>query len=68
MHGDRLEVTVRDEGCGVDMKDRHLYRGIGLRSMEARALSLGGEFKVFPVREGDDASGLGSSPGWIRIL
>ena len=28
------------------MKNRHLHQGIGLRSMEARALSLGGEFKV----------------------
>ena len=45
-HGDRLEVTVRDEGCGLDMKNRHLHQGIGLRSMEARALSLGGEFSV----------------------
>jgi signal transduction histidine kinase len=44
--GDRLEVTVRDEGCGLDTKNRHLNQGIGLRSMEARALSLGGEFKI----------------------
>ena len=45
-NGDRLAVSVRDEGCGLDLKNRHLHQGIGLRSMEARALSLGGELKV----------------------
>jgi signal transduction histidine kinase len=45
-NGHRLEVAVRDEGCGLDMKNRHLHQGIGLRSMEARAVSLGGEFKL----------------------
>jgi signal transduction histidine kinase len=44
--GNRLVVTVRDEGCGFDLKDRHRDTGIGIRSMEERARLLGGEFQI----------------------
>jgi signal transduction histidine kinase len=44
--GDRLEITVRDEGCGLDLKNSRQHTGIGIRSMEERARSLGGEFKI----------------------
>jgi signal transduction histidine kinase len=45
--GDRLVVTVRDEGCGFDIKNSHRDRGIGIRSMEERARLLGGGFKIY---------------------
>ncbi len=44
--GNRLVVTVRDEGCGFDLKDPHRDTGIGIRSMEERARSLGGGFQI----------------------
>jgi signal transduction histidine kinase len=44
--GDRLEVAVRDEGCGFDLKDPRRDAGIGIRSMEERARLLGGEFQI----------------------
>ncbi len=60
--GNRLVVTVRDEGCGFDLKDPHRDKGIGIRSMEERARSLGGEFQIHSKpRKGDNASGLGAA-------
>ena len=44
--GDRIVVTVRDEGSGFDLRDLENKEGIGMRSMEERAHSLGGRFKV----------------------
>jgi signal transduction histidine kinase len=46
MAGDRLEVTVRDEGCGFDSKGLRENEGLGIRSMEERARSLGGKFEI----------------------
>ena len=44
--GDRLEVIVRDEGCGFDLKERRQDTGIGILSMEERTYSLGGGFQI----------------------
>jgi signal transduction histidine kinase len=44
--GNRLVVTVRDEGCGFDLKSSHRDAGIGIRSMEERARLLGGGFQI----------------------
>ncbi|MFY9729058.1 MAG: ABC transporter substrate binding protein [Candidatus Acidiferrales bacterium] len=44
--GDRLEVTVRDAGCGFDLKGLHENEGLGIRSMQERARSLGGKFEI----------------------
>jgi signal transduction histidine kinase len=44
--GNRLVVTVRDEGCGFDLKDPHRDTGIGIRSMEERTRLLGGGFQI----------------------
>jgi signal transduction histidine kinase len=44
--GDRLEVTVRDEGCGFDLKSLRQNEGLGIQSMEERARSLGGKFEA----------------------
>jgi signal transduction histidine kinase len=46
MAGDRLQVTVRDEGCGFNPKGLRENEGLGLRSMEERARSLGGKFEI----------------------
>ncbi len=46
MAGDRLEVTLRDEGCGFDSKRLRENEGLGIRSMEERARSLGGKFEI----------------------
>ncbi len=45
--GNRLIVTVRDEGCGFSLKGPHQHEGIGLRSMEERVRSVGGEFQIY---------------------
>ena len=44
--GERLEVTMRDEGYGFDLQALHKNEGLGIRSMEERARSLGGEFEI----------------------
>ena len=49
MAGDRLEVTVRDEGCGFDLKSLRQNEGLGVQSMEERARSLGGKFEIHSV-------------------
>jgi signal transduction histidine kinase len=46
MTGERLEVTVRDEGYGFDSQGLRKNEGLGIRSMEERARSLGGKFEV----------------------
>jgi signal transduction histidine kinase len=45
--GDRLEVTVREEGCGFDLKKLRQNEGLGIRSMKERAHLLGGKFEVY---------------------
>jgi signal transduction histidine kinase len=46
MTGERLEVTLRDEGYGFDLQALHKNEGLGIRSMEERARSLGGKFEI----------------------
>jgi signal transduction histidine kinase len=46
MTGERLEITVRDEGYGFDLQGLHKNEGLGIRSMEERARSLGGKFEI----------------------
>ena len=45
MTGDRLEVSVRDKGCGFDLGKSRQKGGLGIRSMEERVRSLGGKFE-----------------------
>jgi signal transduction histidine kinase len=47
MTGDRLDVTVRDEGCGFDLRKLRQNGGLGIRSMKERAHLLGGKFEIF---------------------
>ena len=46
MTGERLEVTLRDEGYGFDLQALHKNEGLGIRSMEECARSLGGKFEI----------------------
>ncbi len=46
VNGTKLEVTVRDEGSGFDLKGLRTNEGLGIRSMEERVRSLGGKFEV----------------------
>jgi signal transduction histidine kinase len=41
-----LEVIVRDDGCGFDLQSLRKNEGLGMRSMEERARSLGGKFEI----------------------
>jgi signal transduction histidine kinase len=42
----RLEVTVRDEGCGFDVRKLRQNGGLGFLSMKERAHLLGGKFEI----------------------
>jgi signal transduction histidine kinase len=44
--GDKLFVTVYDQGTGFDVHDLGKKEGLGVRSMEERADLLGGRFEV----------------------
>ena len=44
--GDRLLVTVRDEGKGFDPKEIRGKEGLGILSMEERVRLLGGHFEI----------------------
>jgi signal transduction histidine kinase len=46
MSGQRLDVTVRDEGRGFDLKELRRNEGLGIRSIEERANSLGGAYEI----------------------
>jgi signal transduction histidine kinase len=46
MTGDRLEVSVRDEGRGFDRSRLLHHQGIGIRSMQERARHLGGKCEI----------------------
>ncbi len=46
LSGQRLEVTVRDQGCGFDVGSLLRTEGLGIRSMEQRARLLGGNFEI----------------------
>jgi signal transduction histidine kinase len=47
MAGNKLELTVRDQGRGFDLANLHCDKGLGLRSMEERARLLGGRFEIY---------------------
>jgi signal transduction histidine kinase len=44
--GDKLYVSVRDEGCGFDETKLDKERGLGVRSMEERVHFLRGKFAI----------------------
>jgi signal transduction histidine kinase len=44
--GNRLDVTVRDEGRGFALKELRQKEGLGIRSMTERARLLGGKFEI----------------------
>jgi signal transduction histidine kinase len=46
MSGDRLEVSVCDQGLGFDLAKLSRTEGLGIRSMEQRARLLGGKFEI----------------------
>jgi signal transduction histidine kinase len=50
VRGDRLLLTIRDEGCGFDSKLLRQDKGIGIRTMEERVRLLSGEFRIHSVR------------------
>ena len=53
--GDRLEVTVRDAGCGFDLKGLHENKGSGIRSMQERGTVVGRKVRnSFGIWKGDD--------------
>ena len=43
---DGLDLSVRDKGRGFDWREIRQNEGLGIRSMEERARSLGGKFKI----------------------
>lgn len=45
----RVRVTIEDDGCGFDPDGLSGSRGFGLRSMQGRAHSLGGDLEVDSV-------------------
>jgi len=44
--GDRLYLSVRDEGSGFNVNELGKKEGLGVRSMEERAHLLGGRFEI----------------------
>ena len=46
MIGEKLEITVRDEGYGFDLQGLNKNEGLGIRSMKERARSLDGKFEI----------------------
>jgi signal transduction histidine kinase len=44
--GDKLVVRIRDDGHGFDLSQSNNREGLGIRSMEERTLSIGGNFKI----------------------
>lgn len=41
---EHLEVTIRDDGCGFD--PQHVRHGLGMETMAARAVHVGGQLQV----------------------
>jgi signal transduction histidine kinase len=48
--GEKLRVSVSDEGVGFDVGDLRGKEGLGIRSMEERAHLLGGRFEIHSER------------------
>ncbi len=44
--GDKLFVSVSDEGIGFDVRDLKEKEGLGIRSMEERVYLVGGRFEI----------------------
>ena len=44
--GDKLVVSVSDEGAGFDLRQLGAREGLGIRSMQERAHVLGGRFEI----------------------
>ncbi len=44
--GDKLYVSVRDEGCGFEVNELEKKSGLGVRSMEERVHFLAGKFAI----------------------
>jgi signal transduction histidine kinase/ABC-type uncharacterized transport system substrate-binding protein len=44
--GDKLLVTVYDQGAGFDLHDLRRKEGLGIRSMEERVCLVGGRFEI----------------------
>jgi len=44
--GDKLYVSVRDQGCGFDENELDKNSGLGVRSMKERVHFLGGKFAI----------------------
>jgi signal transduction histidine kinase len=60
--GDKLVVSVRDEGVGFDVRQLGEKEGLGIRSMEERAYLLGGRFEIH------SASGKGTKiEAWVPL-
>jgi signal transduction histidine kinase len=45
-----IVLTIADDGCGLDLAERRKPGGMGLRSMEERAILLGGTMTVRSAR------------------
>jgi signal transduction histidine kinase len=61
MAGNKLELNVRDHGCGFDLANLHCDKGLGLRSMEERARLSGGRFEIYS-QPGDGTTVTASVP------
>ena len=46
LSGQKLEITVRDQGRGFDVANLRRTEGLGIRSMEQRARLLGGKVEI----------------------
>ena len=55
MTGDRLDHSVRDEGCGFDLKELRQNEGLGIRSMKERATCWAEIRDLFGNWKGDNA-------------
>jgi signal transduction histidine kinase len=44
--GNKLLVTVYDEGAGFDVHDLEKKEGLGIRSMKERVYLVGGRFEI----------------------
>lgn len=45
-HGDDVALTIRDNGRGIEMNERHSAPGLGLAGMQTRARGCGGKLSM----------------------